>query len=206
MHKKYKKYMTEHILTIEKEREENEITFLGFWIYLMTDLVMFSVLFATYAVLHGSTFGGPTSYDLFKLPFVLRETLVLLASSFTMGLTMLALQKQKITSVISWLCVTGLLGAIFLSMEIYEFSHLIKDGARFTRSAFLSAYFSLVGTHGLHIAVGLLWISIMTVMIMKRGLSESMVRKVTLLSLFWHFLDIVWIFIFTMVYLMGTLH
>jgi cytochrome o ubiquinol oxidase subunit 3 len=187
------------------EHERNDTTFLGFWIYLMTDLVMFAVLFSTYAVLHTSTFGGPTSQQLFHLPFVLIETMILLTSSFTMGLAILSIEAKKIRSVVSWLTVTGLLGVAFLSMEIYEFHNLIRDGATFTRSAFLSSYFSLVGTHGLHIAVGLLWIIIMLFIIARRGLSESTARKLTLLSFFWHFLDIVWIFIFTIVYLMGSM-
>ncbi len=186
--------------------EKNNIITLGFWIYLMTDLVMFSVVFSTYAVLHNSTFGGPSSQDLFQLPFVLKETLILLTSSFTMGLAMLAVQSRKAKSAVAWLAVTGILGATFLTMEMSEFAGLIRDGASYTRSAFLSSYFALVGTHGLHIAVGLLWIVIMICIILRRGLSPSTSRKLTLLSLFCHFLDIVWIFIFTMVYLMGTMH
>ena len=198
--------MTEHTQHHHNLAEQNDTITLGFWIYLMTDLVMFSVLFASYAVLHTSTFGGPTSHDLFKLPFVLVETCILLTSSFTTGLMLLAVQKQKVKSIVSWLVVTGILGVTFLAMEIYEFNNLIKDGASFTQSAFLSSYFALVGTHGVHIAIGLLWIIIMIIALLRRGLSPSNARKLTLFSLFWHFLDIVWIFIFTMVYLMGTMH
>jgi cytochrome o ubiquinol oxidase subunit 3 len=197
--------MTE-LHTNHTHHEDDETTFLGFWIYLMTDLVMFAVLFATYAVLRTATAEGPTTHDLFDLPFVLKETLILLTSSFTMGLTMLAAKSKKVGAVISWLVVTGVLGAVFLAMEISEFTHFIEGGATFTRSAFLSAYFSLVGTHGLHIAAGLLWVVILLGVIIRRGLTGSTMRKLTLLSLFWHFLDIVWIFIFTIVYLMGTMN
>lgn len=200
--------MTEQILTTHEHHEAqatDTITF-GFWIYLMTDLIMFAVLFACYAVLHTATAGGPTTNELFNLPFVLIETLLLLMSSFTIGLAILASHQQKIRNVISWLVVTGILGATFLSMELYEFNKLIAEGSGFTRSAFLSSYFSLVGTHGVHIAVGLLWIIIMIIATLRKGLTASNIRKITLLSLFWHFLDIVWIFIFTIVYLMGVIH
>ena len=198
--------MIESATNIHEEQEKTDTTFLGFWIYLMTDLIMFAVLFSTYAVLHGNTFGGPTSHDLFDLPYVLKETLILLTSSFTIGLALLAAHAQKIRSVFVWLGITAVLGSVFLVMEISEFSHLIHDGAGFTRSAFLSSYFSLVGTHGAHIAFGLLWIIVLVIALLKRGLTSSMVRKLTLLSFFWHFLDIVWIFIFTMVYILGTMH
>ncbi len=186
--------------------EENRTSLLGFWIYLMTDLIMFSVLFACYAVLHTSTFGGPSTHDIFNLPFVLVETLILLTSSFTMGLAMIATHHKKIKSVVTSLVVTGVLGLVFLIMELSEFTHLIHDGHSYTQSAFLSSYFTLVGTHGLHIALGLLWIIIMICIVLGRGLKDSTVRKLTMLSLFWHFLDIVWIFIFTVVYIMGVLH
>jgi cytochrome o ubiquinol oxidase subunit 3 len=197
--------MTEITHDIQKHREEDETTIFGFWIYLMTDLVMFAVLFSVYAVLHKSTAGGPTAQELFQLPFVLIETLILLTSSFTIGLSILAVKTQKIRNVVTWLTITTLLGASFLAMEVYEFAHLLEEGASFTRSAFLSAYFALIGTHGLHIAVGILWAIVLIVVIIKKGLSHSNIRKLTLLSLFWHFLDIVWIFIFSIVYLMSSL-
>ena len=197
--------MTEIILHNSELEEKNDIITLGFWVYLMTDLVMFAVLFATYAVLRVSTFGGPTTHDIIKLPFVLIETLILLTSSFTIGLAMLALNKQKTNGVLVWLVATMLLGSVFLSMELYEFKSLLHEGASFTRSAFLSSYFVLVGTHGLHIAIGLLWVLIMILVVARRGLTSSNSRKLVLFSLFWHFLDIVWIFIFTIVYLMGTM-
>ncbi len=180
---------------------------LGFWIYLMTDLLMFAVLFATYAVLRTSTFGGPTENELFSLPFVLIETMILLTSSFTVGVAILNVDREKnaIRHVATWLIITFVLGVSFLAMELDEFGKLIADGHNWQSSAFLSSFFSLVGTHGLHIASGLLWILIMLVKMWQRGeINHNTARQITLLSLFWHFLDVVWIFIFSFVYLMGV--
>lgn len=177
----------------------------GFWIYLMTDLIMFSILFACYAVLHNNTFGGSSAKELFSLPLALTETLILLTSSFTCGIGMIYARSGDKVKTLSLLGITFLLGIAFLSLEINEFSHLISEGNSFQRSAFLSSFFTLVGTHGLHISAGLLWLAIMLVYVLRRGLNKSAVRKLTLMSLFWHFLDIVWIFIFTVVYLFGGL-
>lgn len=176
----------------------------GFWVYLMTDLIMFAALFAVYAVVRGNTFGGPSGSDLFDLPFVLKETIVLLASSFTCGLAMLAAQSGKKSWTLFWFGATFALGSYFLVLELGEFTHLIAIGADWTRSAFLSSYFGLVGTHGLHIAIGLFWIIVAMAYVALRGLTPNGLLKLTRLSLFWHFLDIVWIFIFTIVYLMGV--
>jgi cytochrome o ubiquinol oxidase subunit III len=173
----------------------------GFWVYLMTDLLMFAVLFAVYAVLHNSTAGGPSGSELFKLPLALTETLILLTSSFTCGLGMIAARQGKKTQVVAWLSATFILGLVFLSMELVEFGQLIHEGHTLKSSAFLSSFFILVGTHGLHIFLGLLWMATMLVFIKKRGLTPAMMRKLGLFSLYWHFLDIVWIFIFTIVYL-----
>jgi cytochrome o ubiquinol oxidase subunit 3 len=197
--------MSQHALQNHHEQEENDTIIFGFWVYLMTDLVMFAVLFASYAVLHGNTFGGPTSNEIFNLPYVLVETLILLTSSFTIGLAMLGVHGKNKTRTLVWLTVTFILGAIFLKMELTEFAGLLHDGAGFTRSAFLSSYFALVGTHGLHILAGLLWTIMLIVVLLRRGFTNSTSRKLMLLSLFWHFLDIVWIFIFTIVYLMGSI-
>lgn len=191
----------------EKQKEhvqsDSKVIF-GFWVYLMTDLLMFAVLFATFAVLRGNTFGGPAERDLINLPFVLVETVLLLTSSFTVGLAKIAAHNNKLSQVIGFLCITFLLGASFLGMELYEFSHLVAEKHSWQASASLSSFFTLVGTHGLHIASGLLWLLCVIIFLIRRGLSHSMVRKLTLFSLFWHFLDIVWIFIFTIVYLMGA--
>ena len=185
------------------KHESNDKIIFGFWIYLMTDLVMFASLFAAFAALRNNTFGGPGGQELFKLPFVLIETLILLTSSFTTGLGMLAARRNDKNQTLGWFSLTFLLGAAFLSMELYEFSHLIAEGHGPQASAFLSSFFTLVGTHGLHIAIGLLWSLILLTQIYRKGLIPTNLRKLTSLSLFWHFLDIVWIFIFTIVYLMA---
>jgi cytochrome o ubiquinol oxidase subunit 3 len=185
--------------------KQNSKTMLGFWIYLMTDCVLFASLFATYAVLKGSTFGGPSGKELFDLPFVLIETLLLLTSSFTAGLAILGLHQRSRKQVLAWFAVTFILGVSFLVMEISEFAKLAGEGNSWSRSGFLSAFFTLVGTHGLHIATGLLWMIVVGYQVLSRGLTESVSRRLTLLSLFWHFLDIIWIFIFTIVYLMGVI-
>lgn len=171
----------------------------------MTDLIMFAVLFATYAVLHEKTAGGPGSRELFSLPFVLVETLILLTSSFTCGLGSLYVKAKDKNKTLLFFGITFLLGAAFLVMELSEFSHLIAEGHGYQRSAFLSSFFGLVGAHGLHIFGGLLWSAILLVYVLFRGLTENAIRKFLLLAIFWHFLDLVWIFIFTFVYLMGAL-
>lgn len=177
----------------------------GFWVYLMTDLLMFAVLFAAYSVLHGNIYNGPASNEIFNLPFALTETLILLTSSFTSGLGMLAAHDKSKKQVMIWFGITFLLGLAFLGLELSEFSKLYSEGNSWQRSAFLSSFFTLVGTHGLHITCGLLWMGICMIKVSTKGLTSSITRKLTLLSLFWHFLDIVWIFIFTIVYLMGVL-
>lgn len=179
-------------------------TIFGFWVYLMTDVVLFASLFATFAVLRDNSFGGPTGGQLFSLPYVLVETLILLTSSFTVGLAILAAHQQSKAQVLFWFGVTFLLGLAFLGMEVSEFRHLVIDGNSWRRSGFLSSYFTLVGTHGLHIAVGLIWMAVSFGLIIKRGLGRAVIRRLTMLSLFWHFLDIIWIFIFTIVYLIGA--
>jgi cytochrome o ubiquinol oxidase subunit 3 len=186
-------------------REPDPKTIIGFWVYLMTDCVLFASLFATYAVLHNNTFGGPSGKDLFNLPYVLAETLILLTSSFTSGLGLLAAYRGAKAQVIAWLSVTFILGASFVTMEVSEFARLAHAGNSWRRSGFLSAFFTLVGTHGLHITVGLIWMLVLLIQVLRRGLGPNTVRRLTLFSLFWHFLDLIWIFIFTMVYLLGVL-
>ena len=177
----------------------------GFWIYILSDCILFSMLFATYAVLHNNTFGGPSGKELFDMPYVLIETFILLTSSFTYGLAMLATHANKKQQVLFWLFVTFMLGASFVFMEVREFHHLIIEGNGPNHSAFLSAFFTLVGTHGLHVTCGLIWMIVLMCQVSKHGLMSVSVRKLTCLSLFWHFLDIVWIFVFTVVYLMGAM-
>lgn len=189
-----------------KETDQaNERRVFGFWVYLMTDLIIFGVLFAVYFVLRDSTFGGPTTDDLFSLTTALANTLVLLTSSFTCGLALIASQRGKANRTIGWLIATFVLGATFLTIELNEFGRFIAAGAGPSRSAFLSSFFTLVGTHGLHIAVGLLWIVVAVVQLRLKGLTPGMQSKLSRFALFWHFLDIVWIFIFSTVYLMGIM-
>jgi cytochrome o ubiquinol oxidase subunit III len=180
-----------------EEAAEDRIAF-GFWVYLMTDLLMFAVLFAVYAVLHGNTLGGATGRDLFSLPLALAETLILLTSSFTCGIGMIAARAGSKRQVYNWFGLTFILGLLFLGLEFKEFAQFVHEGHTISSNAF---FFALVGTHGLHIISGLLWMGVTFYYIYKRGLSKHMIRKLSLLSLFWHFLDIVWIFIFTFVYL-----
>jgi cytochrome o ubiquinol oxidase subunit III len=183
----------------------NDKPLLGFWLYLMSDCVLFAGLFATYAVLQHATFGGPTAYDLADLPFVLTETLLLLTSSFTIGLSLLAGRHGRRGWMLAGLAATFALGAAFVGMELTEFRHLVAEGAGPSRSAFLSAFFALVGTHGLHVCMGLLWMLVVAAHALLRGLSEATLRRLTMLALFWHFLDIVWVCLFTFVYLIGAL-
>jgi cytochrome o ubiquinol oxidase subunit 3 len=170
----------------------------------MTDCVLFASLFAVYAVLHNNTFGGPDAHTLFSMPNVLAETLILLTSSFTCGMAMLAVQGRKKNWALFWLVPTFLLGVAFLTLELSEFRHLVIEGNSWRRSGFLSAFFTLVGTHGLHIVVGLLWMMVLFVQTMRNGFTAGITRRLTLFSMFWHFLDVVWIFIFTIVYLLGA--
>lgn len=183
------------------EADVNDRALFGFWIYLMTDLLMFAVLFATYAVLHNNTVGGVPGKDLFSLPQALTETLILLTSSFTCGIAMIAVRRADKKQALTWFGITFMLGFVFLSIELVEFTKLIQEGHTLQSNAFMSSFFLLVGTHGLHIFFGLLWMATTLIFTIKRGLNSHLQRKFSMLSLYWHFLDIVWIFIFTIVYL-----
>ncbi|KAF1700154.1 cytochrome o ubiquinol oxidase subunit III [Pseudoxanthomonas suwonensis] len=180
-------------------------TLLGFWLYLMSDLLIFACLFAVYGVLGRSYAAGPTGADLFDLPLVAVNTAMLLLSSITYGFAMLSMQRRSTAGVLGWLAVTGLFGLAFLGLELYEFAHLVHAGAGPQRSAFLSSFFALVGTHGLHVAFGIVWLVVLMVQVRRFGLHEANRRRLMCLSLFWHFLDVVWIGVFTFVYLMGVL-
>lgn len=177
----------------------------GMWIYILTDCILFATMFAVYAVLSPATFGGPGPSELFELPFVLVETLLLLASSFTLGLGMLAHQAGRIRPMLAALGATALLGAGFLAMELQEFSHLVHQGNGPGANAFLSSFFGLVGLHGLHVLAGLVWMVFVMVLFALRGNTHDNATKLRTLSLFWHFLDVIWIFVFTFVYLLGAL-
>jgi cytochrome o ubiquinol oxidase subunit 3 len=180
-------------------------TLLGFWMYLMSDCLIFAILFATYAVLGRSYAAGPSGADLFELPVVAVNTGFLLLSSITYGFAMIAMLGGKKKGVLVWLAITGVLGAGFLTLEINEFVHLIAEGAGPWRSAFLSSFFTLVGTHGLHVTFGIVWLITLMVQVGKLGLTRENKRRLVCLSLFWHFLDVVWIGVFTFVYLMGSM-
>ena len=193
-----------HEKTPDPHQDAYSMSLFGFWVYLMTDCVLFGCLFATYAVLHNNTFGGPSGKELFSLPFVLKETMVLLVSSFTCGLAMLAARRKAKNAVIGWFCVTFLLGVAFLWLELSEFTKFVHEGNSWERSGFLSSFFTLVGTHGCHITVGLFWMVVFVVQFWRQGFNMNTLKRLTCLSLFWHFLDVVWIFIFTLVYLMGV--
>ncbi|CAN5276625.1 cytochrome o ubiquinol oxidase subunit III [soil metagenome] len=190
---------------VEKEPHVENGTLLGFWLYLMSDCLVFACLFAVYAVLGRSYAAGPSGADLFELPLVAVNTSMLLLSSITYGFAMLEMQKRRVRPVLAWLAVTGVFGAVFLGLELYEFHHLIEEGAGPQRSAFLSAFFTLVGTHGLHVTFGIIWLITLMFQVGQRGLILENRRRLMCLSMFWHFLDVVWIGVFTFVYLMGTL-
>lgn len=177
----------------------------GFWVYLMTDCILFASLFATFIVLRGNTAGGVGGSDIFELPFVLAETLILLASSLASGLALLAAHRRSRQGVFLWFGITGMLGLLFVSMEVYEFSKLVSDGHSWTNSAFLSSYFGLVGTHGLHISVGLIWLAAILLHLKQRTFNPRLLQRLTMFTMFWHFLDIVWIGRFTIVYLVGVI-
>ena len=195
---------TDFYVLEEEHHEPGGSTLLGFWIYLMSDALIFATLFATYGVLSGATAGGPTPHEIFKLPLVALNTAILLVSSITYGFAMIAMQEDKLGRTRLWLVITGLLGAAFVGVELYEFGHLIHEGATPQTSAFLSAFFTLVSTHGLHVSFGIVWLCVMLVQLGQLGLVPENRRRLMCLSMFWHFLDVVWIGVFTFVYLLGA--
>ncbi|WP_292053874.1 MULTISPECIES: cytochrome o ubiquinol oxidase subunit III [unclassified Brevundimonas] len=189
----------------EPHHPEGSSTMLGFWMYLMSDCLIFAILFAVYAVLGGNYAAGPSPKDLFDLNLIAVNTAMLLFSSITYGFAMLAMMKGKVGQTLTWLAVTGLFGLAFLGIELYEFQHLIHLGATPQRSGFLSAFFILVGTHGLHVTFGIIWLVTLMVQVKMKGLIPANKRRLMCLSMFWHFLDVIWIGVFTFVYLMGSL-
>ena len=182
-----------------------EKTEFGFWLYLMTDIILFASLFATYMILRPNIAQAPGASELLDPTYALAETVALLLSSFTCGVAVLALRYKRIGLAVSLLLSTLVLGLLFMFLELNEFIELYKEGFDWTQSAFLSGFFTLVGTHGLHITFGLLWGIVLLGLILKKGSTAHTLRKATLFSLFWHFLDLVWIFIFTIVYLGAAL-
>jgi cytochrome o ubiquinol oxidase subunit 3 len=189
---------------MKKDLTNDKVVF-GLWIYILSDCVLFAALFATYAVQQGQIFGGPTPGQIFSLPNALLETLLLLTSSFTCGLALLGAHANKKGLTLATLTATLLLGGTFVALEISEFRQLLIAGNSWQQSGFLSAFFTLVGTHGLHVTLGLLWMLVLMVHIYMRGTTTDNTRKLMAFSIFWHFLDIIWIFIFTFVYLFGSM-
>jgi len=185
--------------------DHGDTTVFGFWIYLMTDCILFGTLFAAFAVMRTSFAGGPTGKQLFEIPGVAYETAALLLSSITYGFAMLAAYRQKVSQVRLWLVVTFILGLCFLTIEIREFAGLIAAGNGPDRSAFLSIFFTLVGTHGLHVTCGIIWLVTLMTQVSRRGLNAVTKRRLMCLSLFWHFLDVIWIGVFSFVYLIGAM-
>ena len=179
-------------------------TVFGFWVYLMSDLILFGALFATYMVLCTSTFGGPSAKELFSPNYAFVQTLVLLLSSLTVGLAGASAHRRHKGATITYFLLTFILGIVFIAMMLNEFSNLTQAGHGWNQSAFLSAYFTVIGTHGVHILFGLLWIPILLIPVWREGISHVSVRRLTCLRMFWQFLNIVWVFIYSFVYLMGV--
>jgi len=177
----------------------------GFWLFILSDMVLFSALFATYASLVHATDGGPITNQLFDRKLVAIETLALLLSSFVCGLAMITAKRRNMLWTQGWLLLTGLLGLVFVSIELFEFGKMIGEGAGPQRSAFLSSFFTLVGCHGAHVTAGLLWLGTMMAQIWTKGFRQDIMRRLLCYSVFWHALDIIWVAIFTIVYLIGTL-
>lgn len=198
--------MSTQSLTVQEHHHDTDaIDVFGFWLYILTDCLLFAALFATYIVLNHPGAFGPALKDFISLPYVLGETFFLLASNFTFGLAMLALYRKKSHLVQLWLILTLILGACFVGMEVNEFIHLAREGYSWHVSGAASAFFTLVGTHGFHVSIGLLWIIVMIVQLKMMKIDHHVRRRLMYLGIFWNFLDIVWIFLFTIVYLMGAL-
>lgn len=192
-----------HEVPLEMTTEDGSLRILGFWIFLAAEVILFSCLFATYIVMHGMTAGGPTSKQIYDIPGFTMETFFLLTSSFTCGIAAVEMRRGSKRGVITWLLITMAFGLGFLGLEVKEFVADALTGATMQRSGYLSAFFTLVGTHGLHVTMGLLWMGSVVIQVAIRGIDAMTSRKVFIVGLYWHFLDVVWIFIFTVVYLTG---
>ncbi|MCM3567647.1 cytochrome (ubi)quinol oxidase subunit III [Neobacillus mesonae] len=194
-----------HVSDHTQGHEDQEgIKLLGFWIFLVTDCLLFATFFAAYAVLHTHTNGGFTASE-FNVPNFIIETFILLISSFTSGIAVLNMHKGNKKGLTQWLIVTAVLGAVFVGLEVKEFMDMAAEGATLSQSAFLTSFFSLVGAHGLHVSFGIFWMIGILVQLSRRGITPVTKRKISMVSLYWHFLDAVWIFIFSVVYLMGVM-
>lgn len=198
--------MTTHALAAHDHHHDTDsMDIFGFWLYILSDCILFASIFATFAVLRHNVFGGPALKELIDIPYIFAETIILLVSSFTYGMATLALYKNRLKTVISWLVITFILGASFVVLEVNEFVHLVQEGHSWQSSASLSSFFTLVGTHGLHVAIGLLWMLVTGIQLCVFKITPALRRRFTYLGLFWAFLDVIWIFVFTIVYLMGAI-
>ncbi|WP_066191857.1 MULTISPECIES: cytochrome aa3 quinol oxidase subunit III [Gracilibacillus] len=195
--------MTSQTTPLEYRSHQNQMNIAGFWIFLGAEIVLFSTLFASYFILEHNTAGGPAGQDIFVLKDVMIETFLLLTSSFTCGLAIHSMRHQDKKGLMAWMIVTLILGAGFLYMEINEFIHFVHEGATIQTSGFTSALFTLLGTHGAHVTFGIFWVIMLLIQLARRGITEKTSSKLFIVSLYWHFLDVVWIFIFTFVYLKG---
>ncbi|KIL37513.1 cytochrome B oxidoreductase [Cohnella kolymensis] len=187
----------------EKATLEGRNKILGFWLFLGAETVLFGTLFSAYLALRHNVLDGPHPAELFQLPMVFAATMILLTSSLTSVFAVQALHHHKVKAMINWLIVTIVLGLGFLGLEIYEFYHYVQEGHGFTTSAFSSSFYTLVGFHGAHVAFGVLWIGLLIGQIFKKGLTVVTAPKIYVSAIYWHFIDVVWVFIFTVVYLMG---
>lgn len=190
-------------LPLEYQTEQSRLNILGFWIFLGAEIVLFATLFGVYAVLGERYVDGPTLKDIIDMNGVMIQTLLLLTSSFTCGLVIFEMRRNNLKGLLTWLVITLLLGAGFLFMEVKEFMHYVHKGATIQTSAALSSLFTLLGTHGLHVTLGIGWAIMIIIQLVKRGLTPVTARKTFIIGLYWHFLDVVWIFIYTFVYLKG---
>ena len=190
---------------VTEEEHAHSSTLLGFWIYIMSDTLIFAVLFATFGVLRDRYAGGPTPQEVLEIPTVALNTAMLLISSITCGFAMLEMARHRKGATLFWLLVTGLFGAAFVGLELREFFGLVAEGAGPQRSAYLSAFFTLVGTHGTHVTIGIIWLITLMVQIARKGLIQENTRRLMCFSMFWHFLDVIWIGVFSVVYLLGVL-
>ncbi|SDW79812.1 cytochrome c oxidase subunit 3 [Marininema mesophilum] len=187
----------------EKATLEGRNKILGIWLLIGAETVLFACLFGTYLALKGSNMNGPTTEELFQIPMVAAATLILLTSSLTSVLGVVGMHQKNVKKVMLWFGITVLLGAAFLGLEIYEFIEYVHEGHTFTGSAFGSAFYTLIGTHGSHVLFGITWITCLMIQVARRGLTLETTPKLFVASLYWHFVDVVWVFIFTVVYLMG---
>ena len=186
-------------------QDPDQLKQFGFWLFMITDVILFATLFATFVVLRGNVAGGPTGADMIEINGIIVSTFILLTSSFTSGLALLSMNKGSKQGLIFWLAVSAILGLSFVYLEVTEFIHLVNEGVNIGTSAYWSAFFTLVGAHGLHVSLGIVWITLVILQIVKRGITPATKRRVNIISLYWHFLDAVWIFVFSIVYLMEVM-